>query len=211
MKYIKLTFSKILDFIKNHIRLFISVICIFLLACAISWSIDLIHDLIPRPSVPKLVTQEELQDNLALQKKLSVSPQQSKEIIEKVQYIQSREESPVDTTYIQSPSLQQGSEKVIKLIEQKSNSLPQSAIQQTDRTVVTPNSDKQKIDVYKINLSPKKLQNISYYIGTDRKTNQGIVQYSLDKRITENGHYIRYSTGYDIKHHEGLIGVGYTW
>lgn len=87
-----------------------------------------------------------------LKKNLGVTEQESDEIAGKIADAQSGEIKPVATYYITAPTLAQAVTKTATAINNKDKFLPATAVEQSDRTVVTADTDQQKVDVYKINL-----------------------------------------------------------
>lgn len=49
--------------------------------------------------------------------------------------------------------MESAAEETAERINKNDESLPRLATEKTDRTVVTPNTEKQKVDVYKVNLN----------------------------------------------------------
>ncbi len=60
--------------------------------------------------------------------------------------------TPQISYYVTAPTVEKGAETVAKQIEKKSPEAPAGVLQKSDRTIVTPNEEKQKVDVYKITL-----------------------------------------------------------
>ena len=60
--------------------------------------------------------------------------------------------SPNVTYYVSAPDLQTAADTTEAAIRNKDSRLPKEAVANSDRTVVTVDDTKQKVDVYKINL-----------------------------------------------------------
>ncbi|WP_278558886.1 hypothetical protein [Acidaminococcus intestini] len=101
---------------------------------------------------PKVMEYRQTTDPAAVKKKLGVSDQTAREITREIYHVQSSDTPPNVTYYVQAPDVQTGAEKVAQEIKNGSPALPEEATKKTDRTVVTANTDRQKVDVYKINL-----------------------------------------------------------
>lgn len=101
---------------------------------------------------PKVMEYRQTTDPGAVKKELGVSDQTAREITREIYHVQSSDTPPTVTYYVQAPDVQTGAEKVAQEIKKDSSALPEEATRKTDRTVVTANTDKQKVDVYKINL-----------------------------------------------------------
>ena len=96
----------------------------------------------------KIVRPEELKKTDTIQKTLSIDKDNAERLKEKIPASQ-----PNVTYYITSPSVERAAEETKERINNNDESLPKIAAEKTDRTVVTPNEEKQKVDVYKINLN----------------------------------------------------------
>ena len=88
-------------------------------------------------------------------------------------HIQQTQPTPQVTYYVQAPDLTAGAETVAKEIQEDKPSIPAAAREKTDRTVVTADHDRQKVDVYKVNLrKPHKIK--AGLMTADGKTYGGI-------------------------------------
>lgn len=96
----------------------------------------------------KIVYPEELQQTETIQKKLSIDKDNAEQLQRKIQTAQ-----PNVTYYISSPSVEAAATETARKINADDESLPKIATEKTDRTVVTPDTKQQKVDVYKINLN----------------------------------------------------------
>ncbi|WP_295790098.1 hypothetical protein [uncultured Veillonella sp.] len=98
---------------------------------------------------PKIVTTDTLQDTKALSKSINVTPATAVQIQREIQHIK----EPTVTYYVQAPDVATATKQTQQAINNKSESLPVVVTAKSDRTVVTPNEQQQKVDVYKINLN----------------------------------------------------------
>ena len=140
------------------------------------------------------LTQEALQNINTLQNKLHVSEQNAQALQDYVKKINTGQVQQVTNYYVQAPTVQSGAEKVQQQINNNDQTLPPAVIEKTDRTVVTPNTDKQKVDVYKINLD--KPRGVGVYVSS--QSYGAMVQY---KNVVGFGGP-RFQGGYEV-------GVGY--
>lgn len=99
---------------------------------------------------PKVMTTEEVHDPAKVAKEIHVTTPAAQTIVREIE--RSGGEAPEITYYVQSPTVEKAAEKVAKQIEEKSPEAPAGVLQKSDRTIVTPNANKQKVDVYKITL-----------------------------------------------------------
>ena len=140
------------------------------------------------------LTQEALQNINTLQNKLHVSEQNAQALQTKIKKINTGQVQPVTNYYVSAPTVQAAADKVQQQINNNDQTLPPAAIEKTDRTVVTPNTDKQKVDVYKINLD--KPRGVGVYVSS--QSYGAMVQY---KNVVGFGGP-RFQGGYEV-------GVGY--
>jgi len=99
---------------------------------------------------PKVITAEEVHDPAKVAKEIHVTTPAAQTIVREIE--RSGSSTPQITYYVTAPSVEKGAETVAKQIEEKSPEAPAGVLQKSDRTIVTPNTEKQKVDVYKINL-----------------------------------------------------------
>lgn len=83
---------------------------------------------------------------------LNVDSKTAAQVVKQIEYIHDGKTAPDVTYTITAPTLEQGAKDTQKAIASNETTLPKQATEQTDRTVVTANTDKQTVDVYKINL-----------------------------------------------------------
>lgn len=101
---------------------------------------------------PKVLDYQQTTDPAAIQKKLDVNQGTAREITREIYHVQQSDSPPAITYYVQAPDLTSGSETVARDIQEDKPSVPAAAREKTDRTVVTADHDRQKVDVYKVNL-----------------------------------------------------------
>lgn len=104
-------------------------------------------------SEPIVMPQEQTTDTQAVKKQLGVSQNTAEKITREIRYIQTGETQPSVTYYVTAPTVETAAEKVAADIKDGQPTVPKEAAQKSDRTVVTADKDKQKVDVYKINLN----------------------------------------------------------
>ena len=105
-----------------------------------------------RKTEPIVMPQEQTTDTQAVKNQLDVSQGTAEKITKEIHYIQTGETQPSVTYYVQAPDLTRGAETVARDIREDKPSVPAAARKKTDRTVVTADHERQKVDVYKINL-----------------------------------------------------------
>lgn len=101
---------------------------------------------------PKVMEYRQTTDPGAVKKELGVSDQTARAITREIYHVQQSDAPPAITYYVQAPDVEAGARQVAKDIQAGKPAVPAAAAEKTDRTVVTADADRQKVDVYKINL-----------------------------------------------------------
>lgn len=99
---------------------------------------------------PKVMTTEEVHEPAKVAKEIHVTTPAAQTIVREIE--RSGSTTPQISYYVTAPTVEKGAETVAKQIEEKSPEAPAGVLQKSDRTIVTPNEEKQKVDVYKITL-----------------------------------------------------------
>lgn len=99
---------------------------------------------------PKVMTTEEVHDPAKVAKEIHVTTPAAQTIVREIE--RSGSTTPQISYYVTAPTVEKGAETVAKQIEEKSPEAPAAVLQKSDRIIVTPNEEKQKVDVYKITL-----------------------------------------------------------
>ena len=102
---------------------------------------------------PKVMEYLDTTDAKAVSKKLEVSQETAKPITDRIYQAQQGETQPNVTYYIQASDVRAGANQVAADIKSGKANVPAVAAEKTDRTLITANEEKQKVDVYKINLN----------------------------------------------------------
>lgn len=132
---------KALCYLKRHKTLLIGVILIILAIVGVS--IYNSHQI----EKPVLLKQEQIKDPVKLANAIHITKDEAQQVIS----IKERTQ-PVATYYTQAPTVEQAAENVKKDIAHSNPNLPKAATEKSDRTAVVPNTEEQKVDVYKIKL-----------------------------------------------------------
>ena len=96
---------------------------------------------------PTIVKQEQLKNTDEIKKELHVTKEQAQDIQQGIEH----KGKPKVSYYVNANNVEQGAVEVQKQIKNNAD-IPKEAKEKTDRTVVVPNKEEQKVDVYKINL-----------------------------------------------------------
>ena len=91
-------------------------------------------------------------DKNSVKKNLRVSDKEATEIVTKIERIHDGKTAPNVSYYVTAPNLNAAADKTEQAIRKNDSQIPLAARAKSDRTVVTVDEEKQKVDVYKINL-----------------------------------------------------------
>lgn len=97
---------------------------------------------------PKVIPQTTMANPVELANEIKVTPKQATQIVEAIP-----QTKPVVAYTVVAPTIEKAAEKAAEAIKNKLPDIPKEATADTDRTVVVPNTEKYKVDVYKINLN----------------------------------------------------------
>lgn len=103
-----------------------------------------------RKSKPVVMTQQEATTPETVEKKVNVTPVESRIITREIE--RSADTPPAVTYYVQAPTIEKAAAETATAIKRQSPNLPAAVTKKTDRTIVTADTDRQKVDVYKITL-----------------------------------------------------------
>lgn len=103
-----------------------------------------------RAEKPTVISQEEVKQPETVAKEIHVTQPAAQTIVHEIE--KSSGSTPAVTYYIESTSLEKAAESTAKSIEKQDKNLPEKALEKSDRTIVTPDSKLNKVDVYKISL-----------------------------------------------------------
>lgn len=153
--------SNIKNFIVNHkIPLIVGGIVLLLIGV---YFLGRSHGSATTAAVQAVQIPQELTDNInALQNKLDISETNAKNLAASIATIQAGQTAPVANYYVTAPTVAQAADVVQDQIKNNDPTLPPAALENTDKTVVTPITKdstgatlpaaQQKVDVYKIDL-----------------------------------------------------------
>lgn len=92
------------------------------------------------------------EDKNSVKKDLRVSDREASEIVTKIEHIHDGTTKPNVSYYVTAPNLTTAADRTEQAIRKNDSQIPKAARAKSDRTVVTVDEEKQKVDVYKINL-----------------------------------------------------------
>ncbi len=142
--------NEIIEFFREHWKFWLSILlCI---AFFVIGSIIYMHYEEKRVESPKIVKYEDSTNPNTLSKAIRVDSGTAREITREIERIHDGNTQPVVTYTVEAPDIETAATETAKSIEQKDARLPKQAVEKTDRTVITPDPNKQTVDVYKINL-----------------------------------------------------------
>lgn len=153
--------QKMIDWLMEHKTLLLIAAVAVLLACAYNIGNRAATKRQAQEN-PAALTQEQTQDAKALQQQLDISRKNADELRRELAAVQAGQRAPAATYYVNAPTVERAAQAVEKQIKADDPTLPRAAREKSDRTVVTPITkdkdgrelppDKQKVDVYKVNL-----------------------------------------------------------
>lgn len=97
----------------------------------------------------QIVTNNTLQDSQTLSKSIDVPQETAVQIQREIHHVK----DPVISYYVQASDVATAAKQTQQAINNNSNSLPRIVTEKSDRTTVVTNEERQKVDVYKINLN----------------------------------------------------------
>lgn len=111
---------------------------------------------------PAVMTQEQTQDAATLRAQLDISRANANALQQRLAEAQVGQRAPSTTYYVSAPTVERAAQVVEQQIREDDPTLPRTAREKSDRTVVAPitkdkdgkqlPTEKQKVDIYKINL-----------------------------------------------------------
>nr|DAG31901.1 MAG TPA: hypothetical protein [Caudoviricetes sp.] len=99
---------------------------------------------------PKVLSEEQVKEPKAVAREIHVTEPAANTIVREIE--KSSGSTPAITYYIQSPDTKTAAEQVQKQIETKDPAAPEMVTKKSDRTIISPTSDNQAVNVYKITL-----------------------------------------------------------
>lgn len=105
-----------------------------------------------RVTEPMTVKYEDSTNSEKMKKALGVDSGTSREITREIERIHDGNAQPVITYTVEAPDIESAATETAKSLKEGDARLPEPVLEKTDRTVVTPDPNKQTVDVYKINL-----------------------------------------------------------
>lgn len=92
------------------------------------------------------------EDKNSVKKDLQVSDREAAEIVTKIERIHDGTTNPNVSYYVTAPNLTTAADKTEQAIRKNDSQIPLAAREKSDRTIVAVDDERQKVDVYKINL-----------------------------------------------------------
>lgn len=140
----------VLQFFRDNWKFWLSV-CLVVALFAIAVTVYMRKEE-KRVTEPLTVKYEDSTNSEKMKKALDIDAGTSREITREIERIHDGDARPVVTYTVEAPTVEAAATETAKSIKEGDARLPALALAQTDRTVVTPDLNKQKVDVYKINL-----------------------------------------------------------
>ena len=109
-----------------------------------------IYDNYFKVTKPKVMTTEQVKQSDTVAKEIHVTQPEARTIVRDIE--RSADTTPQITYYVTTPTVEGAAKKTAEAIRTNSPALPAEVTKKTDRTIVTADNDRQKVDVYKITL-----------------------------------------------------------
>lgn len=140
----------VIQFFRDNRKFWFSV-CLAVAFFAIAVTVY-IHKAEKRVTEPLTVKYEDSTNSEKMKKALDIDAGTSREITREIERIHDGDTQPIVTYTVEAPTVEAAATETAKAIKEGDARLPAPALEQTDRTVVTPDPNRQTVDVYKINL-----------------------------------------------------------
>lgn len=129
----------------------LALFCVLMLFCLFGIYFAVNH--VKQPSdEPVRMQFSDTEDKNSVKKDLHVSDREASEIVTKIERIHDGTTRPNVSYYVTAPNLTTAADRTEQAIRKNDSRIPLAARAKSDRTVVTVDEEKQKVDVYKINL-----------------------------------------------------------
>lgn len=125
--------------------------CVLTLFCLLGIYFAVHH--VKQPSdEPVRMRFSDTEDKNSVKRQLRTSDKEAAEIVTKIEHIHDGKTAPNVSYYVTAPNLNAAADRTEQAIKKNDSQIPKAARAKSDRTVVTVDEEKQKVDVYKINL-----------------------------------------------------------
>lgn len=125
--------------------------CVLTLFCLLGIYFAVQHVKQPSKSTTRMQFSDTTDKN-SVKKDLHVSDREAAEIVTKIERIHDGKTAPNVSYYVTAPNLNAAADRTEQAIRKNDGQIPSAARAKSDRTIVTVDEEKQKVDVYKINL-----------------------------------------------------------
>lgn len=125
------------------------IVVVLMIAVAVGMGL-ILHSYGGRKEEPKVLTTEQAKDAETVAKEVKVSYPEAQTIVREIE--RSSGSTPQITYYVTAPTVEGATKGTAEAIRTNSPALPAEVTKKTDRTIVTADTDRQKVDVYKITL-----------------------------------------------------------
>lgn len=129
----------------------LALFCVLMLFCLLGIYFAVQHVKQPSKSTTRMQFSDTTDKN-SVKKDLRVSDKEATEIVTKIERIHDGKTAPNVSYYVTAPNLNAAADKMEQAIRKNDSQIPKAARAKSDRTIVTVDDERQKVDVYKINL-----------------------------------------------------------
>lgn len=129
----------------------LALFCVLTLFCLLGIYFAVHH--VKQPSEATIRMQfPDTTDKNSVKKDLRVTDHEAAEIVTKIERIHDGRTAPNVSYYVTAPDLSTAADRTEQAIKNNDSQIPKAARVKSDRTIVTVDDERQKVDVYKINL-----------------------------------------------------------
>ncbi len=129
----------------------LALFCVLTLFCLLGIYFAVNHVKQPSESTTRMQFSD-TEDKNSVKRQLRTSDREAAQIVTKIERIHDGTTKPNVSYYVTAPNLNAAADKTEQAIRKNDSQIPSAARAKSDRTIVTVDGGKQKVDVYKINL-----------------------------------------------------------
>lgn len=161
------------------------------------------------------MTQHEAETSIGVEKAaenagVKLDSSQSKQVAREIQVIRETQQVPIYTVYTTGEKAQEKSEQAVK--DNKADFAIVTDPNNTDKEVSLkdiPDDTKVELNQYNIQAYRKVIRQITY--SKSSISDEGIVGFSINRKITNDGQYIGIGVDYNIDNKKPYVKLSYMW
>lgn len=142
------------------------------------------------------IPMDKLADTNTIQLELDTNKQNAREIVNQIQEANTGEKEPIATFTVPSTTAETAVEVVQEKIRYNDTTLPEEALEKTDNTIVSTDSEGTKVEVYKINT----YRNWEAGVGIGKLDDETYIPIALQRNY-DRGHSVELQANLDTNGH----------